>query len=107
MDLHEKYSPVFLELAQESVTSGDPIIRPLWWVAPDDDTALTSSSQFLVGNDILVAPVLVRGARRRDIYIPEGKWRDVKDGNEVLGPMWLQEYEVQLHELPIFERVVE
>jgi alpha-glucosidase len=95
-----------VSLAKEAVATGAPIIRPLWWIAPTDDTALTTATQFLLGNDLLVAPVLVRGARRRDIYLPAGTWRDVRDKTTLQGPTWLREYEVPLHELPLFERVV-
>lgn len=102
--LHEQYAPTIVALAHEAVASGRPIIRPLWWVAPEDEVALTISSQFLLGDDLLVAPVLVRGARRRDVYIPNGDWNDLLRGQTVTGPTWLREYEVQLHELPVFER---
>ncbi|KAK7494184.1 hypothetical protein BaRGS_00014657 [Batillaria attramentaria] len=102
--LHEKYAPTIISLARESVTTGNPIIRPLWWVAPEDPAALTISSQFLLGNDVMVAPVLVRGARRRDIYVLEGEWQDLLRGQKISGPVWLRDYEVHLDELPIFER---
>ncbi|PVD35297.1 hypothetical protein C0Q70_02257 [Pomacea canaliculata] len=104
IELHQAYSQTILELAQESVLTGYPIIRPLWWVAPEDDVALTISSQFLLGNSVLVAPVLVRGARRRDIYLPEGTWEDKLRGDMIQGPVWLHDYEVLLEELPLFEK---
>lgn len=103
--LHEQYAPTIIALAQEAVATGRPIVRPLWWVAPEDEVALTVSSQFLLGDDILVAPVLVRGARRRDVYVPSGQWQDLLRDQPVTGPAWLREYEVQLHELPLFERL--
>ncbi|XP_076472482.1 myogenesis-regulating glycosidase-like [Babylonia areolata] len=105
VELHEKYAPTILTLAREAVVTGKPIIRPLWWVAPTDEEALTMASQFLLGDDLIVAPVLIRGARKRDIYIPEGVWKDVLRDQSVTGPVWLRGYDVQLNELPLFERI--
>ncbi|KAK3731027.1 hypothetical protein RRG08_066043 [Elysia crispata] len=103
--MREKYVPRILELAQESVATGDPIIRPLWWVAPEDPEALVVSDEFLLGNDILVAPIVMDGARKRDIYLPDGRWADKLRGGEVTGPTTLRDYHVSLEELAYFERM--
>lgn len=103
--MREKYVPRILELAKESVATGDPIVRPLWWVAPEDPEALVVSDEFLVGNDILVAPIVIDGARKRDIYLPEGRWADKLRGGEVTGPKTLKDYHVSLEELSFFERI--
>ena len=103
--MREKYVPRILELAEESVATGDPIIRPLWWVAPEDPEALVVSDEFLVGDDILVAPIVVDGARKRDIFLPQGRWADKLRGGEVTGPTTLKDYQVALEELAFFERI--
>lgn len=103
--LHEKYSETFIQLAKESMQTGDPIIRPIWWLAPDDKQAQVIDSEFLVGDDTLVAPVLDQGARSRDIYLPSGDWRDELRGKIVKGGQWLNHYEADLSELPYFTRV--
>ena len=55
---------------------GAPVIRPLWWNSPTDVDALSIGNQFLVGDTLMVAPVLSHGTRNIDIYLPEGEWRD-------------------------------
>lgn len=75
VNLHEKYFDKFYALAAESVNTGAPIIRPLWWIDENHDEALRCNDEFLVGNDTLVAPVLEQGARNRTIYFPPGKWK--------------------------------
>merc|ERR1719483_1242996 len=75
LKLREKYIPNILKLAEESVQSGTPIIRLLWWVAPSDQEALRVGDQYMMGDDLLVAPVVVEGARKRDVYLPVGTWR--------------------------------
>lgn len=51
-----------------------------------------------------MAPVLEEGKTSRNIYLPEGKWLDQKDGSIHLGPIWLQDYDAPLHVLPYFVR---
>ena len=105
--LHEKYAPVIIELAKDCVTSGAPINRPLWWLDPEDETCQTIDSEFLLGNDILVAPVLDKGATCRHIYLPVGEWRDeLRNGEVLTGGMWLKDYKVELHELAYFTRSI-
>ena len=60
--------------------SGEPIVRPLWWNYPYDDIAQSTDSEFLLGDDILVAPVVEKGARTRAIYLPAGTWEDLNSG---------------------------
>ena len=105
LTLHEHYSDVIIQLAREASCTGAPIIRPLWWVAVQDEDALRSDSEFLLGDDILVAPVLELGARARDIYLPSGTWNDTLRGGQVEGKKWLTNYTVELHELAYFTRV--
>ncbi|OWF52060.1 uncharacterized family 31 glucosidase KIAA1161-like [Mizuhopecten yessoensis] len=104
INLHAKYADVIVSLAREATRTGAPIIRPLWWVAPDDEDAQTIDSEFLLGDDILVAPVLKKGARQRDIYLVEGQWQDMLRGS-VLQSGWIKNYSADLHELPYFVRL--
>lgn len=102
MALREKYADKLIQLARGSCETGDPIIRPLWWIAPEDPTAQTLDSEFLVGNDLLVAPVLDEGARMRDVYLPAGRWRDELRGKEMEGGQWYRNHAGSLDELPFF-----
>lgn len=103
INLHEEYSSLIIELAHNATRTGHPIIRPLWWCAPRDEVAMTIDSEFLLGDDLLVAPVLERGARSRHIYLPQGTW--VRHSVEYIGPGWLKEYPVRLDEVAYFHRL--
>jgi len=82
-----------------------PIVRPLWWLAPTDETALTVDDSYLIGDDLLVAPVIVEGARERDIYLPPGTWHSYWNAAEVhSGGRWLRGYPAPLDTLPLFVR---
>ena len=71
-----------------------PLIRPLWSIAPNDEVSLAIDDQFLVGDRLLVAPVLHAGQVRRDVYLPDpsSSWRrggDDRLGDIVTGGQWL------------------
>lgn len=106
LKIREQYIAKIIELGEESVITGSPIIRPLWWIAPLDEQALITDDQFLLGDDVLVAPVVIKGARKRDIYIPEGQWNDKLKGGDVQGPVLLKDYSVGLDELAFFEKIL-
>lgn len=103
-ELHLAFAPRILALAAESAQTGSPIIRPMWWLAPHDEYALASDDQFLLGSDVLVAPVVKPGARSRDIYFPPGKWRDYWT-RQVFDDGVVRDYPAPLDWLPIFEQV--
>jgi len=103
VDLHLEHSPTLIELAKRRVATGEPIIRPLWYVAPNDPETYNIGDQFLVGNDILVAPVLKMEQRERRLYLPEGEWVD-QMGVKYCGESWVN-VEAPLDELPYFKRV--
>ena len=65
-----------------------PILRPLWWLNPTDPVSQMVSDQFLVGDRLLVAPILCHPATHRDVYLPAGKWQDTsRSKNEThVGP---------------------
>lgn len=64
-------------------------------------------TEYLLGDDVLVAPVLEEGAVTKDIYLPKGQWRDEVDPSHPVytGPMWLESYPAPLETLPYFTRV--
>lgn len=101
-ELHLEFAPRILQLAREATQTGAPIIRPLWWLAPNDERALTCDDQFLLGEDILVAPVVHPGQRSRDILLPPGQWRDYWTGVVYAGETLLRNFPAPLETLPLF-----
>ncbi|XP_042311260.1 myogenesis-regulating glycosidase [Sceloporus undulatus] len=101
--LHESLvAPLLLELAGEITDTGDPIIRPIWWISPNDESTHKIDSQFLIGDTLMVAPVLEMGKQERDIYIPAGKWRSYKGELFDKTPILLKDYPVSLDEVAYF-----
>lgn len=73
--LHEDFSDVFLKLARNAAETGEPIIRHMTYVFPDEGFE-TISDQFMLGNDILAAPVITPKTVKRSVKLPRGKWKD-------------------------------
>ncbi|CAG2056796.1 unnamed protein product [Timema podura] len=106
--LHYQYSDLIIELARNSSEYGSPINPPIWWVDPDDSDAQAVDDEYLLGESILVAPVMEEGATSRDIYLPRGTWRDElhPDQDPIQGRTWLRDFPAALDELPYFTKIV-
>ena len=99
--LRAKYVPTILKLARLSAQTGEPIVRSMEYVFPHQGYE-TVKDQFLLGDDILVAPALEKGITSRSVRLPPGIWVDGK-GNRVIGPK-IVTASAALDELPIFDR---
>lgn len=105
-ELHRSLTSVIMERFAQAVSDGLPVNPPLWWIAPTDTTAQQINDQYLLGDDIIAAPVVVENARARDIYLPSGNWIDGNSGEAHVGPKWLRNYAVPLSMVPYFTRSV-
>lgn len=102
IDLHTEHAPLIIELAKRRLT-GSPIIRPMWYIAPDDLNSWKIGDQFMLGEDIVVAPILTSGVRERSVYLPPGHWVD--QHGKRFERAGLFKVEVPLEELAYFKRV--
>jgi alpha-glucosidase (family GH31 glycosyl hydrolase) len=103
--LHVDLTEDRLEAARQSVETGAPVIRPIFWVDPQDITAQKIGDEFMLGDRLLAAPVVTQGAVSRDVYLPTGKWRDYWSDTHYTGDQWLRDYPAPLDVLPLFVRV--
>ncbi|XP_023942897.2 myogenesis-regulating glycosidase-like [Bicyclus anynana] len=103
--LHEQYAGEVVRAFQRSVAEGAPVNPPIWWVDPTNSDAHPIWDEFLLGEDILAAPVVTEGATSRDIYLPAGRWLELGDPELVHeGPVWIRNYPAPLNVLPYFIR---
>lgn len=101
VDLHVAHAPTLIALAKK-VPHGEPIIRPMWYAAPEDPKSFTIADQFMVGEDLMVAPVVEEKARQRSVYFPPGSWLD--QHGKVYSGSSLATVLAPLEELPYFTR---
>jgi alpha-glucosidase/alpha-D-xyloside xylohydrolase len=76
LELRYRLMPYLYSAVRETAQTGMPIIRALWLHYPDDATAVARGDQYLWGRDLLVAPVVEKGATSRRLYLPRGTWFD-------------------------------
>jgi alpha-glucosidase (family GH31 glycosyl hydrolase) len=101
--LHLKAVPLILHLWQRAARTGIPPTRPLWLAYPHDPAARAQDQEWLLGPDVLVAPVIQQGATSRSVYFPTGCWRDPATGQRYRGPR-SSEISAPLTVLPRFFR---
>jgi hypothetical protein len=82
--LHRRAAPLILRLWAQADRNGIPPTRPLWLEFPGDAAAARQDQEWMLGHDVLVAPVVAEGATSRDVYFPAGCW--VGTGMRVTGP---------------------
>jgi alpha-glucosidase (family GH31 glycosyl hydrolase) len=80
-DIHMQLNPLLWTLAQQAALDGTPVTRPARFVydCECDDT------MFLLGDDILVAPVTTAGATTRTVVLPPGEWYEAETGMRIVG----------------------
>ena len=103
IEMRYRLLPFIYGLFRQSQLLGAPIIRPLFWSDPADAIGRQVDDQFLLGNDLLVAPVLRAGGRARQVYLPAGTWHDFWTGRKHVGRQHVLA-EADLATIPLFAR---
>ncbi|XP_068117321.1 SITS-binding protein-like [Hyperolius riggenbachi] len=101
---HDLVAPLLMKYADEWLSTGKPIYRPVWWLSPEDPVAIATDDEFLIGDEMLVAPITRKGHLYRDIYLP-GKdylWMDANTSQVFDGGTILRSYSIGLQDLPMF-----
>lgn len=100
--LHSRLGSEILDIARQAAQDGEPMLRHLAYSFPDmgyEDI----NDQFMLGERMMAAPVLRKGAVSRSIAFPPGTWLG-DDGSLVKGPCNL-EVEAPLDRLPWYRKV--
>ncbi len=103
LNLRYQLLPYNYALAREAYDTGLPFIRALWLHYPEDPRAIACEDEYLWGRDILVAPVVEKGATKRRVYLPEGRWYDFWSNTAVMGRQEIIRY-VDMATMPLYVR---
>ncbi|XP_069713066.1 SITS-binding protein-like [Phaenicophaeus curvirostris] len=96
--------PLLVKYSEEWLSLGHPIFRPVWWLSPTDPTAFTIEDEFLIGDEVLVAPITEKGQTWRDIYLPGAGhlWMDTNTARVFGAGTVLRNFSASLAEVPVF-----
>ena len=100
----ERLQPYLVAAARDAAATGLPLVRPLVFDWPDDPAVGDLWDEYLLGPDLLVAPVWRTGQRAREVYLPAGSWRSLWDESQRHeGPVTLT-VDAPLDTIPVFVR---
>jgi alpha-glucosidase (family GH31 glycosyl hydrolase) len=84
--IHQALRPYLLNAAAQATATGLPLMRHLAIQFPDDPRAWAEQQEYMLGDDLLVAPVVQPDARQRVVYLPKGAWTHWWTGKVYNGP---------------------
>lgn len=85
LKLRYRMLPFLYSTLEEAHRTGVPVFRPLLLNYQNDANTLNIDDEFMIGSDLLAAPILKAGSSGRLVYLPEGTWTDYWTGREVAG----------------------
>ncbi len=100
--LHQQFGNEIMEIAKTSAKTGEPIVRNMEYMFPNKGYE-NIKDQFMLGETILVAPVVEKARTSRFVHFPKGKWKG-DDGSIIKGPARLK-IEVPLSRLPWYRKL--
>jgi 1,3-alpha-isomaltosidase len=99
----DRLVPYLVAQARLAVERSLPLMRALFFEWPDDPVIWDFPYQYLLGDDLLVAPVVRPGVEHWDVYLPAGEWVDAWRGSRFTGPAHVS-VPAPLDEIPVFVR---
>ena len=100
--LRERLRPYVMEQMRVASERGTPPMRPVFFDFQHDAHTADIEDQFLFGPDLLVCPVLEKGARQREVYLPSGaNWTHAWTGEPLEGGQWITA-DAPLERIPVY-----
>lgn len=103
LELRYRMLPYLYAAVRECSTTGMPIMRALWLHFPDDPKAVACDDEYMWGGNLLVAPVVEKGAAARRVYLPHGNWYDFWTSQRLAGGRAISR-QVDLETTPLYVR---
>lgn len=88
--LRYSFFPYNYTLLSQCQRTGLPLARAMFLEFPEDEVCRSISDQFMWGSNILVAPVVHKGATQRKVYLPAGQWTHFWTMGTFSGPAWIE-----------------
>ncbi|MBB1078914.1 glycoside hydrolase family 31 protein [Limosilactobacillus sp. STM2_1] len=101
LKLRYHFIPFLYDLSYQETKTGLGIMRPLVLNYDNDPAVRTINDEYMVGNQLLVAPIVQEGQDVRAVYLPEGEWIDFWNGMEYVGKRHIL-VKAPIDKLPLF-----
>ena len=95
--------PYLYSEAKRASLSGTPLMRAMEVEFPADQQAAGQQTQYMLGPNLLVAPVITAGASTWELYVPTGEWHDLWNSGAWTGPS-MKQYGVPVNAIPVYSR---
>ncbi len=100
LQLRYRLLPYFYTLAWEASRQGSPLVRPVFWSDSNDPQLWSVDDAFLLGDALLVCPILQAEARSRHVILPAGRWYSFWDNRAIEGGNKIS-LETSLEQIPL------
>ena len=104
LDIRLSMKDYIKSVMDEASKNGSPVIRTMFYEFPDDQKCWETDDQYMFGPGYLVAPVMYQGMTERDVYLPEGNWKSIHDGNIYSGGKTIHA-DAPIDIIPVFEKI--
>jgi len=103
IQLRYKLLPFWYNEFYSSSQTGLPIMRPMFLNYQDDENCYSTDAQyqFMVGENLLVAPVVSSTENFKKLYLPKGRWYDWNNNKTAVGGDW-QVVAVPINKIPLY-----
>lgn len=104
LDLRHSMKAYISKLFEDAHETGAPLMRTMFYEFPHDEKCWEINDQYMFGSDYLVAPVMKENQFTRKVYLPNGLWKNINDGNEYSGGRTI-ECDAPIDFIPVFYKV--
>ena len=104
VELRQLIKPYVKKKMDEASENGAPLIRAMFYEFPEDAECWKLSTQYMFGDKYLVAPVLEAGATKRELYLPNGQWKNIHTGEIIAGGKYISA-NAPIDVIPVFEKI--
>jgi oligosaccharide 4-alpha-D-glucosyltransferase len=77
--------PYHYTMCYKQTINAEPLVSPLYYYFSSDTLASKVEDEYMYGRDLLIAPVIEKGATSRNIYLPQGSWYEWKSNQTIKG----------------------
>lgn len=102
-ELRRSLLPYLEKIYRDAHETGAPLMRAMFFEFPQDAACWDIADQYMFGPDYLVAPVLTPNTFERSVYLPDGKWQDIRTG-EILSGGRRVIAQAPIDSIPVFKK---